>query len=151
LDLIRLLLSRHYDTINYIVDNLYIDYIKNQDVLHVVEKILDEWHNEGSIDEARLLMKIENKEEKEILLSASTVKHEITPTEFLSEDNILTKPEKTQPDYFMAARDVIHRLKIEDLEMKINEARRNKSDDETIFELLMQKKKLINEKDIHRK
>jgi hypothetical protein len=96
-------------------------------------------------------MKIENKEEKEILLSASTVKHEITPTEFLSEDNILTKPEKTQPDYFMAARDVIHRLKIEDLEMKINEARRNKSDDETIFELLMQKKKLINEKDIHRK
>ena len=151
IDLIRLLLSRHYDTINYIVDNLYIDYIRNQDVLHVVEKILDEWHNEGSIDEARLLMKIENKEEREILLSASTVKHEITPTDYLSEDNILTKPERTQPDYYMAARDVIFRLKIEDLETKINEARRNKSDDEVIFELLTQKKKLINEKDIHRK
>jgi DNA primase len=151
IDLIRLLLSRHYDTINYIVDNLYIDYIKNQDVLHVVEKILDEWHNEGSIDEARLLMKIENKDEKEILLSASTVKHEITPTDYLSEDNILTKPERTQPDYFMAARDVIFRLKIEDLETKINEARRNRADDEVIFELLTQKKKLINEKDIHRK
>ena len=108
--------------VNYLVDNVYIDYISNKTILKTVELLLDEWHNEEKIDVARLLSKIEDEEIKSLLISQTTQKYEITTTEHLPADSILSIVERTPIDYMKMAKDIIDMLKLHNINRKIRES-----------------------------
>ena len=129
--------------VNYLVDNVYIDYISNKTILKTVELLLDEWHNEEKIDVARLLSKIEDEEIKSLLISQTTQKYEITTTEHLPADSILSIVERTPIDYMKMAKDIIDMLKLHNINRKIRESIKKSSSPEENRELLEEKKKAI--------
>ncbi|MFZ4592305.1 MAG: toprim domain-containing protein, partial [Ignavibacteria bacterium] len=105
--------------VDYLVDNLFIDYITNDIVLKTVELLLDEWHNERKIDVAKLLSIIEDEEIKNILHAQASQKYEITKTDHLPADSILAIVENTPVDYLRLATDIINMLKLQSVNRKI--------------------------------
>ena len=108
--------------LNYLVDNLYIDYITNATILKTVELLLDEWHNEGKIDVARLLSTTEDEEVRNLLHTQSNQLYEITKTDHLPVDSILAIVENTPVDYLKLATDIINMLKLQSVNRKIRAA-----------------------------
>jgi len=105
--------------LNYMVDNLYIDYITNETVLKTVELLLDEWHNEGKIDVAKLLSKTDDEDVRNLLHAQSSQMYEITKTDHLPADSILAIVENTPVDYLKLATDIINVLKLQSVNRKI--------------------------------
>ena len=108
--------------LNYLADNLYIDYITNETVLKTVELLLDEWHNEGNIDVAKLIYKTEDEGIRNLLHSQSSQLYEITKTDHLPPDSLLAIVENTPTDYLKMAMDIINLLKLQTVNRKIRAA-----------------------------
>ena len=133
--------------VNYIVDNVYIEYISNKTILKAVEILLDEWHNEEKIDVAKLISGIEDEEIKNLLISQTTQKYEITPTEHLPADSILAIVERTPVNYEKMAKDIINMLKLYSVNRKIRESIKKSGSKEENKEILDEKKKVIRKKE----
>lgn len=108
--------------LHYLADNLYIDYITNETVLKTVELLLDEWHNEGNIDVAKLIYKTEDEGIRNLLHSQSSQLYEITKTDHLPPDSLLAIVENTPTDYLKMAMDIINLLKLQTVNRKIRAA-----------------------------
>lgn len=152
LELINLFINSDYKNptyikgVNYLVDNIFIEYISSKPILSAVEILLDEWHNEEKIDLAKLLSQIEDESVKEIIMSQMTQRYEITPSDHLPEDSILSIVERTPIDYFKTAKDIIRMLKLQNYNRKIREAIKNSSNIEESIEIIREKKKVIRRK-----
>lgn len=131
--------------LNYLVDNLYIDYVTNQTILKAVELLLDEWHNEGKIDVAKLLSTIEDEDVKNLLHAQSNQLYEITKTDHLPADSILAIVENTPVDYLKLATDIINMLKLQSINRKIRAALKDPDEHTKGLEYLNEKRK-INDK-----
>ncbi len=132
--------------INYLVDNVFIEDISNKTILSAIELLLDEWHNEEKIDVAKLLSTIEDESIKNLLISQMTQQHEITPSDHLPLDSILSIVERTPIDYLKMAKDIISMLKLRSVNRKIREAIKNSDTIEDSMEILREKKKVIRKK-----
>lgn len=139
--------SSYLNGINYLVDNIFIEYISDRKILDAIEILLDEWHNEEKIDVAKIISKVEDEEIKDLLISQTTQQHEITPTEHLPQDSILSIVERTPIDYLKMAKDIINMLKLHSINRKIRESISKKGDSETKRDLLNEKTKVIRKKD----
>lgn len=152
LELINLFINSDYKNptyikgINYIVDNIFIEYISSKPVLAATEILLDEWHNEEKIDVAKLLSKIEDESVKNIIASQMTQRYEITPSDHLPADSILSIVERTPIDYLRMAMDIIRMLKLQSVNRKIRNAISNSDTIEDSMEILREKKKVIRKK-----
>lgn len=133
--------------VNYLVDNVYIDFISNKTILKTVELLLDEWHNEEKIDVAKLISTIDDEEIKDLLLSQTTQKYEIITTEHLPPDSILSIVERTPIDYKKMAKDIINMLKLHSINRKIRDSIKKSDSTETHREILDEKKKVIRKKE----
>jgi len=131
--------------LNYLVDNLYIDYITNATILKAVELLLDEWHNDGKIDVARLLSKVEDEDVKNLLHTQSSQLYEITKTDHLPADSILAIVENTPTDYLKLATDIINMLKLQSVNRKIRAALKDPKNHTEGLGYLEEKRK-INDK-----
>jgi len=145
-DLIKIFLSGNYDAINYIADNIYIDYITDKNILSAVEVMLDEWHNENKIDVSKLVSRVEDEEIRKIILNESTPLYEITKTDFLPEDSVLARVEREKVNYLALAKDVISRLKLKDINRKIRNSLKNKEEYGKAIDYTTEKKKIIKRK-----
>ncbi|MCE1165583.1 MAG: DNA primase [Bacteroidetes bacterium] len=145
-DLIKVFVSGNYEAINYIADNIYIDYITDEKVLAAVEVLLDEWHNENKIDVSKLVSMIDDEEIKNLILNESTLKYEITKTDFLPEDSVLARVEREPVDYLALAGDVIKKLKLLDINRKIRSSLKNKDDHNKGIDFTTEKKNIIRRK-----
>lgn len=134
--------------VNYLVDNVYVDYISNKTILKTVELLLDVWHNEEKIEVAKLISTIDDEEIKNLLISQTTQKYEITTTEHLPEDSILSIVERTLIDYMKTAKQIIEALKLLSVNREIRESIKKSSSTEENREILDKKKKLIRKKDL---
>ena len=145
-DLIKIFLSGNYDAINYIADNIYIDYITDKNILNAVEVMLDEWHNENKIDVSKLVSRVEDEEIRKIILNESTPLYEITKTDFLPEDSVLARVEREKVNYLALAKDVISKLKLKDINRKIRNSLKNKEEYGKAIDYTTEKKKIIKRK-----
>jgi DNA primase len=145
-DIIKVFMSGNFDAINYIADNIYIDYITDEKVLSAVEIMLDEWHNENKIDVSKLVSQIEDEEIRKILLTESTPKFEITKTDFLPEDSILARVEKESVNYLKLAKDIIQKLKLMDINRKIRGSLKDNDEHAKGMDFITEKKKIIKRK-----
>ncbi len=145
-DLIKVFVSGNFEAINYIADNIYIDYITDEKVLAAVEIMLDEWHNENKIDVPRLISMTDDEDIRRIILNESTQKYEITKTDFLPEDSVLARVEKEPTDYLALAQDVIKKLKLLDINRKIRSSLKNKDDHGKGIDFTAEKKNIIRRK-----
>ncbi len=131
--------------LNYLVDNLYIDYITNATILKAVELLLDEWHNDGKIDVAKLLSTIEDEEVRNLLHTQSSQLYEITKTDHLPADSILAIVENTPVNYLKLATDIINMLKLQSVNRKIRAALKDPKNHTEGLGYLAEKRK-INDK-----
>ncbi|MDD5361311.1 MAG: DNA primase [Ignavibacteria bacterium] len=145
-DIIKVFLSGNFDAINYIADNIYIDYITDEKVLGAVEIMLDEWHNENKIDVSKLVSQIEDEEIRKILLTESTPKFEITKTDFLPADSILARVENESVNYLKLAKDIIQKLKLMDINRKIRGSFKDTDEHAKGIDFITEKTKIIKRK-----
>ena len=124
---------------------LYIDYITNDIVLKTVELLLDEWHNEGKIDVAKLLSKTEDEDIRNLLHSQSSQLYEITKTDHLPADSILAIVENTPVDYLRLSTDIINMLKLQSVNRKIHASLKDPKNHTEGLGYLAEKRK-INDK-----
>ncbi len=135
--------------VNYLVDNIFIEYISNSKILTAVELLLDEWHNEEKVDVAKIISKIEDEEINDLLISQTTPKHEITPTDHLPADSILSIVERTPIDYLKMAKDIINMLRLHSINRKIRDSLKKSDDLENKKDLLKEKTKIIRKRGNH--
>jgi len=120
IDLLRILIqSDNAEAIEYLVNNIYIDYISNAEIAIAVTAILDQYHNEGNIDIAKIMNNIENEEAKELILNESIPKYTVLKSDFLPKDTIYSSIADTKIDYLKIAVDTIKVLRKKSINRKI--------------------------------
>ncbi len=139
LELLEIFLKGDNDAISFLENNLEIGFIKDPLVLSAIELILDEYMNEGKIEPSRLINRISNEKLQNIISAASIEKYEVSALEKKDAFNLLHTAYDLKTDYLSAAKGIIKKYKIRDLETKINDL---KSDGSRIQELLDLKKKI---------
>lgn len=108
--------------IEYIENNLDIQFIQNETILKITTELLDEYMNEGKIDVSRIINTLEDVQAKALLGMVSTSKYEVSKSEkFANNNSLLSKTERKNTDYLKFAKDVIKRFQINRLEKRKEE------------------------------
>lgn len=123
-DLINLFINGDDEAVSYLENNLEIDFVKNNTVLLAVEYFLDEYINHGKIELSKALSDIENEDAKILITTAALPRHEVSFISSSSQDSILNSA-ITLKYNLKYAKDVIKKLKLQELEDKRNEMKKN--------------------------
>lgn len=141
-DLLDILINGDNRAIEYIENNLDIQFITNETILKLTTTLLDEYMNEGKIDVSKIINSQEDLQSKALLGRVSTLKYEVSKSEKFSNINtLLSKTEIKTTDYLKFAKDVIKRFEINLRQRKIEELLKEGSNPNEIIRL----KKEINE------
>lgn len=141
-DLIDVLVNGDSAAIEYIENNLDIQFIQDETVLKLTTSLLDEYMNEGKIDVSKIINKLEDTNAKALLGSVSTLKYEVSKSEkFANNNTLLSKTERKNTDYLKFAKDLIKRFEINLRQRKIEELLKEGSNPNEIIRL----KREINE------
>lgn len=139
LELLEIFLKGDNEAISFLENNLEIGFIKDPLVLSAIEIILDEYMNEGSINPSNILNRISDEKMQNIISAASIEKYEVSALEKKDAYNILHTAYGLKTDYLSAAKGIIKKYKIRDLENKIDDL---KNDGSKLNELVELKKKI---------
>lgn len=141
-DLIDVLVNGDSAAIEYIENNLDVQYIQDETVLKLATILLDEYMNEGKIDVSKIINTLEDANAKVLLGSVSTLKYEVSKSEkFANNNTLLSKTERKNTDYLKFAKDLIKRFEINLRQRKIEELLKEGSNPNEIIRL----KREINE------
>lgn len=122
IDLLDVLVNGDDKAIEYLENNLDIQYIQNQTILKIVTDLLDEYMNEGKIDVSRIINKPDDPESKALLGRVSTSQYEVSKAEkYYNNNSLLSKTERKNTNYLKFANDVIRNLRINFLQRQIDE------------------------------
>jgi DNA primase len=122
IDLLDILVNGDGRAIEYIENNLDVQFIQNETVLKITTELLDEYMNEGKIDVSKIINKLEDPQAKALLGSVSTSKYEVSKSEkFANNNTLLSKTERKQTNYLKVAKDVIKNFQISLRQRKIDE------------------------------
>lgn len=142
IDLIDVLVNGDSRAIEYIENNLDVQYIRDETVLKLATMLLDEYMNEGKINISKIISTLEDTNAKAMLGSVSTLKYEVSKSEkFANNNTLLSKTERKSTDYLKFAKDLIKRFKINLRQRKIEELLKEGSNPNEIIRL----KREINE------
>ena len=133
-----------HEAIQYLAENIHIDYITSPAVLNLAEAMLDEITNEGRIDTARIMENMNDAAAKELLGSLSAPKYEISKSDLLQVHSILASSEKGMLNYMRIAKDVIKQFKIRRIQNLIEEIKGDHEKGNRIIELQKKIKDLKN-------
>ncbi|TRZ52004.1 DNA primase [bacterium] len=143
-DMLDVFIHGGHEAIQYLAENIHIDYLTSPAVLILAEAMLDEFTNEGRIDTARVMEIITDPAAQELLGSLSTPKYEISKSDTLQRHSILASGEKSTMNYMKTAEGVIKQFKIRRLENLIEEIRGDHEKGNRIIELQKKIKNLKN-------
>ncbi len=104
--------SNDYNAINFIVDQIYIQFITDSKVLHIFEILLDEWHNFNNFVIPKLIEQIKDEELISIILEQATPKYEMTITDYLPDDSFLARVSRERIDNYFKAKQILHKLEM---------------------------------------
>ena len=136
-DLLEIFINGNDEAITFLENNLEISFIKNKTVMKLAEYFLDEYTNNGKIEIKKALNDLEDEDEKILITKAALNVHEISETENNSRDRILAG--NIAPDYnIKAARDLIKKFRISQLEDLRNELKKNPESMLEVFEISKQ-------------
>lgn len=136
-DLLEIFINGNDEAITFLENNLEISFIKNKTVMKLAEYFLDEYTNNGKIEIKKALNDLEDEDEKILITKAALNVHEISETENNSRDRILAG--NIAPDYnIKAARDLIKKFRISQLEDLRNEMKKNPESMLEVFEISKQ-------------
>ncbi|CAN5450927.1 DNA primase [soil metagenome] len=138
-ELLEIFLKGDDEAVSYLESNLEIGFIKDPVILNAIEIILDEYMNEGQINPSKLINKIPDENLQNLISAASIEKYEVSALEKKDAFNILHTAYGLKTDYLSAAKGIIKRYKIRDLENKIDDL---KNDGSKLNELVELKKKI---------
>lgn len=142
LNMLDILVNGDSKAIEYLENNLDVQFIKNETVLKITTELLDEYMNEGKIDVSKIINRLEDAQAKALLGRVSTSKYEVSKSEKFSNNNsLLSKTERKNTDFLKVAKDVIKRFQIDIKERKIEELIKQGSNPSEIIQI----KKEINE------
>ncbi len=142
IDLLDILVNGDNRAIEYLENNLDVQFVQNETVLKLTTVLLDEYMNEGKIDVSKVINSIEDAQAKILLGSVSTSKYEVSRSEkFANNNSLLSKTERKMTDYLRFAIDVIKRFEINLRQRKIEELLKDGSNPNEIIRL----KREINE------
>ncbi|MFA5403628.1 MAG: DNA primase [Ignavibacteria bacterium] len=142
IDLLDILVNGDNKAIEYIENNLDIQFLQDETILKITTALLDEYMNEGKIDVSKIINTVEDVESKALLGSVSTSKYEVSKSEKFSNNNsLLSKTEKKNTNYLKFAKDVIKRFEITMRQRKIEGLMKEGSNPNEIIRL----KREINE------
>lgn len=112
LELLEIMFSNDYNAINFIVDQIYIQFITDSKVLHIFEILLDEWHNFNNFVIPKLIEQIKDEELISIILEQATPKYEMTITDYLPDDSFLARVSRERIDNYFKAKQILHKLEM---------------------------------------
>lgn len=142
LDMLDILVNGDSKAIEFLENNLDVQYIQDETVLKITTELLDEYMNEGKIDVSKIINRLEDPQAKALLGMVSTSKYEVSKSEkFANNNSLLSKTERKNTDFLRIAKDVIKRFQINLKERKIDELIKSGSSANEIILL----KKEINE------
>ena len=142
IDLLDILVNGDNKAIEYIENNLDIQFLQDETILKITTELLDEYMNEGKIDVSKIINKLDDVQAKGLLGSVSTSKYEVSKSEkFANNNTLLSKTERKNTDYLKFAKDVIKRFEITLRQRKIEELLKEGSNPNEIIRL----KREINE------
>lgn len=122
IDLLDILVNGDNTAIEYIENNLDIQFIGDETILKITTALLDEFMNEGKIDVSKIINNMEDVQAKALLGRVSTSKYEVSKSEkFENNNSLLSKTERKATDYLKFAKDVIKRFEINLRQKKIEE------------------------------
>lgn len=122
IDLLNILVNGDNNAIEYLENNIDIQFIQNETILKLTTALLDEYMNEGKIDVSKIINLQEDVQAKALLGRVSTSKYEVSKSEKFSNSNsLLSKTERKATDYLRFAKDVIKRFEINLKQRKIEE------------------------------
>jgi len=133
-ELLKVFLRGDSEAISYIENNLEISFINNEIVLKIIEQLLDEYINNGSIDLAGIINNFDDEKTVAMLLDASTDRHE--SSEFMDSTFDSLLDEKISPVFDLKyAKNVINSLMIDSYSKQIETLRRDPENLNEVFEL----------------
>lgn len=142
LDMLDILVNGDSKAIEFLENNLDVQYIQDETVLKITTELLDEYMNEGKIDVSKIINRLEDPQAKALLGMVSTSKYEVSKSEkFANNNSLLSKTERKNTDFLRIAKDVIKRFQVNLKERKIDELIKSGSSANEIIRL----KKEINE------
>jgi|WetSurMetagenome_2_1015567.scaffolds.fasta_scaffold16186_1 DNA primase len=142
IDLLDILANGDNKAIEYIENNLDIQFIQNETILKITTELLDEYMNEGKIDVSKIINTLEDVQAKALLGMVSTSKYEVSKSEkFANNNTLLSKTERKNTNYLKFAKDVIKRFQITQRQRRIEELLKEGSNPNEIIRL----KREINE------
>ncbi|MCX6163839.1 MAG: DNA primase [Ignavibacteriae bacterium] len=113
IDLLDILVNGDNKAIEYIENNLDIQFLQDETILKITTALLDEYMNEEKIDVSKIINGMEDVQAKALLGSVSTSKYEVSKSEkFANNNTLLSKTERKNTDYLKFAKDVIKRFEI---------------------------------------
>jgi DNA primase len=143
INLLDILVNGDNKAIEYLENNLDIQFIQDETVLKITTELLDEYMNEGKIDVSKIINKIENVQAKGLIGMVSTSKYEVSKSEkFANNNSLLSKTERKNTDYLKSAKDVIKRFKINQLEKQKEEFTKEGSNPNEIIRINKEIKEL---------
>ncbi len=136
IDLLDILVNGDNKAIEYLENNLDVQFIQDETVLKITTELLDEYMNEGKIDVSKIINKLEDTQAKTLLGSVSTAKYEVSKSEkFANNNTLLSKTERKLTNYLKVAKDVIKNFQISLRQRKIDELLKGGSDPTEIIRL----------------
>lgn len=136
IDLLDILVNGDNKAIEYLENNLDVQFIQNETVLKITTELLDEYMNEGKIDVSKIINKLEDPQAKALLGSVSTAKYEVSKSEkFANNNTLLSKTERKLTNYLKFAKDVIKNFQISTRQRKIDELLKEGSNPTEIIRL----------------
>lgn len=136
IDLLDILVNGDNRAIEYIENNLDVQFIQDETILKITTELLDEYMNEGKIDVSKIINKLEDVQAKALLGSVSTSKYEVSKSEkFANNNTLLSKTERKNTDYLKFAKDVIKNFEITLRQRKIEELLKEGSNPNEIIRL----------------
>ncbi len=124
LDLLEIFIKGNEDAIWYIENNLEIRFLQNPHIRNLVEIFLDEFINEGMVDAEKIVNKIQNVEERNILTEIAMPKdnpEDDDDEEELDKRSVIYLAQHKSIDYLKFAKDVIKKFKIKSLNQEIKD------------------------------
>jgi DNA primase len=142
IDLLDILVNGDIKAIEYLENNIDVQFIQDETILKLTTALMDEYMNEGKIDVSKIINSMEDVQAKGLLGRVSTSKYEVSKSEkFANNNSLLSRTERKNTDYLRFAKDVIKRFEINLRQRKIEELLKEGSNPNEIIRL----KREINE------